>query len=113
MSDLPTPFLWLALLLPIAATAGPLYGTVRLGGGAAGGIGIEVACPSLERPEQGAGSTVTDPRGSFSLLVPATGRCQMRLRRGAEVGAPFDVFSSDNPLRFDLQIDRALNRVGG
>ncbi len=102
----------LFLLLPITATAGPLYGTVRMAGGNAGGIGIEVACPSFDRPEQGSGGAATDPRGSFSLLVPATGRCQMRARRGATVGAPFDVFSSDNPLRFDFEVDGALNRMG-
>jgi hypothetical protein len=54
---------------------------------------------------------VTDPRGSFSLQVPASGRCEMRARRGNQVGAPFVVFVSNNPLRFDFTIDGAMNRV--
>lgn len=108
----PTLLLWPVLLVPILAAAGPLYGTVRTGPGPAAGVGIQVACPGFDRPEQTAGPAMTDPRGSFSLLIPATGRCQMRLSRGGEVGNPFDVFSSDNPLRFDFEIDGALNRVG-
>lgn len=107
-----TLLLWPTLLVPILAVAGPLYGTVRMGSGPAAGIAVQVACPGFDRPEKTAGPAMTDPRGSFSLLIPATGRCQMRLSRGGEVGAPFDVFTSDNPLRFDFQIDAALNRVG-
>lgn len=104
--------LGLSLLLSATASAGPLYGTVRMGPGPAAGIAITVACPDFERPAQVAPTAVTDTRGSFSMLVPATGRCQMRAGRGNEVGAPFSVFVSNNPLRFDFEIDGVLNRMG-
>jgi hypothetical protein len=35
----------------------------------------------------------------------------MRVRRGNQIGAPFEVFISNNPLRFDFQINGAMNRV--
>jgi len=103
--------LGLALLLPPAASAGPLYGTVRMGQAPARGVEVSVACPGFDRPAQAPAPVVTDARGSFSLLVPASGRCQMRVRGGNQVGAPFEVFVSRNPLRFDFEIDRAMNRV--
>ncbi len=99
----------LSLLWPPLATAGPLYGTVRIGQTPAAGIEVSVACPGFDRPALA--QVVTDPRGSFSLQVPASGRCEMRARRGNQVGAPFVVFVSNNPLRFDFTIDGAMNRV--
>ena len=100
-----------SLLFPQVATAGPLYGTVRTGSKPAQGVEISVACPGFARPAQSPPPVVTDSRGSFSLQVPASGRCEMRVKRGNQVGAPFEVFVSNNPLRFDFEIDGALNRV--
>lgn len=100
-----------SLLVAESAWAGPLYGTVRIAQGAASGITIEVACPSFA----GGGivaSATTDGQGSYSLLVPTTGGCEMRLRRGGQVGAAFGVGISENALRLDLAIDGSLNRVG-
>ena len=91
------------------ASAGPLYGTVRIGQAPAAGIEVSVACPSFERPPLA--RVVTDARGSFSLQVPASGRCEMRVRRGNQSGNPFVVFVSNNPLRFDFEIDGGMNRV--
>jgi len=48
---------------------------------------------------------------SFSLRVETTGRCEMQLQRNNQVGAAFEVFVSNNPLRFDFEIDSAMNRV--
>lgn len=100
-----------SLLLPHAATAGPLYGTVRMGPSAASGVEISVACPGFDAPTQAPPPVLTDAQGSYSLLVPATGRCQMRVRRGNQIGTAFDVFISENPLRLDFGIDAAMNRV--
>ncbi len=97
----------LTVFLPQPATAGPLYGTLRLDRAPAAGFGISVTCPRLTRPVR----TTTDPRGSFSMLVPTSGRCQMRVTRGQREGTPFAVFVSDRPLRLDVTIDSALNRV--
>ena len=99
----------LPLLLPQPASPGPLYGTVRIGQAPAAGIEVSVACPSFERPPLA--WVVTDARGSFSLQVPASGRCEMRVRRGNQSGSPFVVFVSNNPLRFDFEIDAGMNRV--
>lgn len=72
---------------------------------------MSVACPGFGRPAQPPAQVVTDPRGSFALRVAASGRCEMRVRRGNQVGAPFEVFVSNNPLRFDFEVNGALNRV--
>lgn len=103
----------MAVLLPSSTIvfAGPLYGTVRSANTPSPGIEITVACPSLARPARPPTVAVTDQRGSFSMRVPTNGRCEMRLRRGNQLGMPFEVFLSDNPLRFDLDVDGSLNRM--
>jgi hypothetical protein len=93
------------------ALAGPLYGTVRAGNAPAAGVNIAVACPGFGRPAQSPVETTSDERGSFSLRVAASGRCEMRARRGSQTGAPFEVFVSNNPARFDVELDRNMNRV--
>ncbi len=111
MKNGPLYVLGLALLLPDVAFAGPLYGTVRIGPAPAAGVEVLVACPGFSRPAQPPSQVVTDPRGSFALRVQASGRCEMRAQRGNQIGAPFEVFISNNPLRFDFQINGAMNRV--
>jgi hypothetical protein len=105
----------LASLLPTSAFAGALYGTVRIGQAPADRVEIRVACPKFGRPGASSppvvASTVTDTRGSFSLRVEASGRCEMQLQRDRNVGTAFEVFVSSNPLRFDFEIDGAMNRV--
>lgn len=101
----------LFLLSAQLATAGPLYGTVRMEQAPAVGVEVTVACPSFDRTTHKPVPATTNDRGSYSLLVPASGRCQMRARRGDTVGRSFDVFVSDRSLRFDFEIDRRMNRV--
>lgn len=100
----------LLLLLPQSTSAGPLYGTVRIGQTPAANVNIAVACPGFSRPGPPI-EAATDARGSFSMLVPTSGRCEMRVGRGGKVGAAFEVFVSNNPLRFDFVVDNAMNRV--
>jgi hypothetical protein len=99
-----------SLLIAESASAGPLYGTVRIGQGVASGVTVEVACPGF------AGGAVvsatTDGQGSYSMLVPAVGGCEMRVRRGGQVGASFGVGISENALRLDLTLDGNLAKVG-
>ena len=99
-----------SLFIAESAWAGPLYGTVRIAQAVAPGVTVEVACPGF------AGgaviSAITDGQGSYSLLVPTAGGCEMRVRRGGQVGAAFGVGISDNALRLDLAVDGSLNRVG-
>ena len=115
MKSFPSLVLGLSALLPFSAWAGPLYGTVRMGNAPADRIAITVACPNFSRPGQPptpvTARGVSDSRGSFSLRVEATGRCEMQLQRDGRVGAAFEVLVSSNPARFDFEIDAALNRV--
>lgn len=105
--------LGLTMLWPAAASAGPLYGTVKIQqtNMPAAGARISVACPSFSRPAQPPTDVVADGRGSFSMRVPANGRCEMRVQRDNKVGAAFEVFVSNNPMRFDFAIDGASNRM--
>ena len=105
----------LVLLLPQSASADAMYGTVRKGQAPAAAVNISVACPGFSRRGQPAPrvvtDAVTDARGSFSLRVPTSGRCEMRVGRNNQLGAAFEVFVSNNPVRFDFEIDDAMNRV--
>jgi hypothetical protein len=89
------------------AFAGPLYGTVRIGQTQAAGVTISVTCPNSapSRP------VVTDAQGSFSLLVQGNGSCQMHVQRGPHIGRPFEVIVSNSALRFDFEINDAMDRV--
>jgi hypothetical protein len=110
MNKLLLPVL-VSLLIAESAWAGPLYGTVRIAQGTAAGVTVEVACPSFS----GGGTVVsatTDGQGSYSLLVPTVGGCELRLRRGGQVGAAIGVGISENALRLDLTVDGSLNKVG-
>lgn len=105
------PTLGLTLLFPPLAWAGPLYGTIRIGPAPAAGVEVSVACPGFGRSPQPPSRGITDARGGFALRVLASGRCEMRARRGNQVGLPFDVFVSNNPLRLDFEVNAAMNRV--
>jgi hypothetical protein len=100
-----------SLLMSHATFAGALYGTARIGQAPAANTKISVACPGFDKPGQTSLSTVTDARGSFSLRVQATGRCEMRVEQNNRTGSAFEVFVSNNPLRFDFELDNALKRV--
>jgi hypothetical protein len=98
-------------LVSVPALSGALYGTVRLGGAPAGGITLVVSCPGFDAAGARSAQGVADASGSYSLNVPASGRCEMRIQSNGRIGAPFEVLVSENPVRFDLKIDGALSRV--
>jgi hypothetical protein len=98
---------WMLLFMCASASAGPLYGTVRMGAAPAAGVTIRVTCPGA----QPSGAAVTDAQGSYSLFVPGSGQCEMHLQRGSQNGPAIPVVVSDNALRFDFEIDGTLNRV--
>jgi hypothetical protein len=100
-----------SLLVSHATFAGALYGTARIGQGPAANARISVACPGFGRPELTSFSTVTDARGGFSLRVQATGRCEMQVEQNNQTGPAFEVFVSNNSLRFDFELNNALQRV--
>lgn len=98
------------LLAPALASAGPIYGTVRTSGPATG-VSVMIACPSFTNAIETVGPAPVDARGSFTLRVQTNGRCEMRAQSAQSMGRPFIVFSSSNSLRFDFQVDAAMNRV--
>lgn len=115
MSRFLSSALCLAVLWPLSAAAGTLYGTVRIGTTPAAGVTVKVACPGFGapgRPPPGvAGEATTDARGSYSLRLEFNGPCKIQLQREGRVGAPFDGFVSNNSLRLDIEADGNLNKV--
>jgi hypothetical protein len=100
------------MLLPAAAFAGTLYGTVRLRTVPAENVTLTVACPGFApQPPRAVATATTDARGSYSLRVEWAGRCQMRVQRGNQAGEVFTVFVSNDAMRFDFTIDDAMKRV--
>ncbi len=90
--------------------AGPLYGTVRGLGPLPPNLTVSVACPSFANAREHVSGGV-DAHGSFAVRVRSNGRCEMRADSGGRTGVPFQVFVSDNPLRYDFSVDGQLNRV--
>jgi hypothetical protein len=111
MKRVATLALSLATLFPDSVNAGALYGTVRSGPTPVANATVLVACPGFDSPGHQRGQGATDGRGSFSLRVASTGRCQMQVQRAGLNGAPFPVSVSDNVMRFDFEVDAALNKV--
>jgi len=97
--------------VPVIGAAGPLYGTIRVDGQPLAHADVMVQCPNFSSPGPTSTPARTDDRGSYSLRVQATGRCQMRVKSGNRLGPPFEVLVADNPLRFDPALDANLNRV--
>jgi hypothetical protein len=94
-------------LLPALASAGTLYGTVRVAGRPAAGAAVLVACPSFAQPAQSAQATA-DGRGSYTLRINGRGRCEMRLVRDGQEGPPFAVFVSEGTARYDANLGASL-----
>ena len=90
--------------------AGALYGTVRGERGPLGVVKVLLACPGFASPSRRTEAT-SDNGGSFSLRVPGNGKCEMRVQRGNQLGAPFDVFLSDNAIRFDFVVGSNLQKL--
>jgi len=100
-----------SILWSTVVVAGPLYGTIRFENGPASRVLLVVECPSSRDPRGIRVQAQTDARGSFSMRVPARGRCSMHVESGNQRGSPFAVFVSDNPIRFDAVVNNALTRV--
>jgi hypothetical protein len=80
-----------------AAVAGEIFGTITGGGRALANAQVEV--------EQGGRrfSASTDARGSYRLVLPASGKATLTVKSAA--GAPsIEVFSSERSLRYDLTV---------
>lgn len=99
---------FLGTVLP--ASAGALYGTVRGEHGALGVVKVLLACPGFASPARKT-EVLSDNGGGFALRVAGNGKCEMRVQRGNQLGPPFDVYLSDNPIRFDFVVGADLRRL--
>jgi len=97
--------------VPMLGAAGPLYGTIRVSGRPLAQADVTVQCPSFSSTGPISTPARTDDRGSYSLRVEATGRCQMRVKSGSRLGPPFQVLVANNPLRFDPELNANLDRI--
>lgn len=95
-------FFFLLCLTPTVVLAHQINGTVRHPNGQPLRETVRITCPPpvnamLERP--------TDAQGGFSFFIQATGRCTLNVR-----GASYSVYSSQNPVRYDLVFDNNMLR---
>ena len=88
----------LALLVPSAAHAGQVYGTIVMDGKGVGGATIEITCGSDPAAK---GTTAGD--GAYRINVPSQGQCTIVLTGHA--GNPSAmVFSSPNPALYNFEL---------
>ena len=86
------------LFVPAAALAHQINGTVQKSNGQpVQNKDIEIQCPS---PVNASEKIKTDSRGSFSFFISNAGRCTISVD-----GATYTVYSSQNPVRYDLILD--------
>jgi hypothetical protein len=90
-------FVALALLVPAAAYAGQVYGTIVLEGQGLKSVAVEIQC-GKEDPI--AGTTAAD--GSYRINVTHQGQCTLRLPSYG--GASASVFSGPNPAAYNYEL---------
>jgi len=89
-------------LAPAAVLAHQINGTVRFPNGQPVSGTIEIVCPLPVNVRE---VRSIDPQGGFSIYIQATGRCQLNVR-----GVQYPVYSSQNPVRYDLILDNNVLR---
>ena len=88
------------VLLPVAASAGEIYGTIKEGTRLVGqGIKIEIASGGSIY------STETDKYGSYRLFVKERGKCQLRVLFG-QLSPSIEIASYDRSVRYDLALEK-------
>ena len=91
------------LMLPSAALAGEMYGTITEGGKSIGeGVAVEAKC------SQGAYSAKTDKSGTYHLVAKESGKCQLTVRYKSQ-SPSVEVASYDE----GVQVDLVLESKGG
>ena len=87
-----------ALLIPVIADAGQIYGTIMFEGKGLKGAGIEIQCG---KDEAVTGTTAAD--GSYRINVPQQGQCTLTLP--SYEGRPSAaVFSGPNPAAYNYEL---------
>jgi len=86
------------IFLPAAALAHQINGTLQNANGQpVRNKRVEIRCaPPVNEIQR----TTTNNSGSFSFFIPTTGRCRIIVD-----GATYEVYSSANPVRYDLIFD--------
>jgi len=97
------PSIWLrvacTLLLPVIASAGEIYGTLREGTAPRGGVAFQV----LDGTGRAVVNTATAPNGTFRFSIP-NGRYTFRVERGPRATA--SIYSSPDPAQYDFELVR-------
>lgn len=87
------------ILCVSSAGAGVIYGSLTSGGGPLGGKNLSIKCSGDAYPG------TTDSKGSYSINVVETGRCDLVIQHdGNSLSAT--VYSKDQPARNDFEIVR-------
>jgi hypothetical protein len=93
-------FVAAALLVPAAAYAGQVYGTIVMDGKAVGGASIEIQCGT-----DAATTGTTGADGSYRINVPQQGQCTFSLPSHGKASAM--IFSGPNPSAFNFELVKA------
>ena len=90
------------LFLPAAVLAHQINGTVRDPNGRPIQDTVRISCPP---PVKESDEQRIDNRGNFSFFIRNPGRCTLSVD-----SATYRVFSSQNPVRYDLVFERGTLR---
>lgn len=90
-----------AVLFPLPASAGEIYGSVTVDGKAVVNTAIQINCSGAVT------NGATGDNGSYRIDVPQQGQCTLSLPSYA--GASASIFSIPNPNRYDFEIVRQPN----
>ena len=93
-----------------SASAGRLFGDVKVGGKAASEgmlITVQAAAKSTDKEKDASApidSVITDKVGSYKVMVKAEGKCTLTVHLGKKTAA-LEVFSYKEPTRYDLIVE--------
>ena len=85
-----------ASLLPLAATAGELFGIVKQSSGVVEGADVTASCG-----DKTYGPVKSDKKGSYRLAIAQTGKCTLTVSHGGK-SATMNVVSFDNATQTDV-----------
>jgi hypothetical protein len=91
-------FLILFMLFPVISFAGEIYGTIKAGDGKP--LANQVV--QIKQNDMVLASDTTDANGYFTVKIKEVGK--LKLEVAGYTGATFDVFSSNNSIRYNLSM---------
>jgi hypothetical protein len=95
-------FVIAALLWPGLSHSAQVYGSLM--GQNMSGIRIEIRCGQRSYPG------TTDQQGNYNIFVPEKGKCNLTVK-SPENPRPYDIYSYDDPVRYDFELMRSGAQV--